>query len=291
MRKGHTTLIWTMVALLVPALAVAGCGKSKKKSTAASTLDVTVSESGKSAKYSVPSSVKGGLVRVTVANHGKAPHAAQLVRLEGNHTVQDALKIINSQSNNTKVPNWIHGEGGVGAAPPGAPVSATVVLPAGKYFVADLGGPGSSGPPGYAEFTVTSGPSGSLPSTPTTITAANPSKDKYKWEVSGSLKSGASDLTFVSKGKNTIHFIGAFRLNGNASKEQVIKALKSNGKPPSFVDTSSFANTAVLDSGKSDVTPFRFSKPGKYVLFCPLSDRDGRKPHFEEGLLTTVDVK
>ena len=57
------------------------------------------------------------------------------------------------------------------------------------------------------------------------------------------------------------------------------------------MDTSSFANTAVLDSGKSDVTPFRFSKPGKYVLFCPLSDRDGRKPHFEEGLLTTVDVK
>jgi hypothetical protein len=27
------------------------------------------------------------------------------------------------------------------------------------------------------------------------------------------------------------------------------------------------------------------------VLFCPLADRDGGKPHFEEGLLKTVDVK
>ena len=31
-------------------------------------------------------------------------------------------------------------------------------------------------------------------------------------------------------------------------------------------------------------------QPSK-VLFCPPTDRNGGKPHFEEGMLTTVDVR
>ena len=69
-----------------------------------------------------------------------------------------------------------------------------------------------------------------------------------------------------------------------------MKALKSNAPPP-FGDPSSFTTTAVLDGGLAQTTPLKFTKPGKYVLFCPLSDRDGGKPHFEQGLVTTVDVK
>ena len=60
---------------------------------------------------------------------------------------------------------------------------------------------------------------------------------------------------------------------------------------PLAIDPTSFASTAALDSGTSQVTTISFSKPGTYVIFCPLHDRDGGKPHFEEGLLKTVDVK
>ena len=95
----------------------------------------------------------------------------------------------------------------------------------------------------------------------------------------------------MSKGKQAIHLILAFRVTGNPSKADILKSLKTNGKPPKFVDQSSFVGTAVIDGGKSQVTPLALSKPGKYVLFCPLSDRDGGKPHFAEGLLTTVNVK
>ena len=70
-----------------------------------------------------------------------------------------------------------------------------------------------------------------------------------------------------------------------------MKALSSNGPPPSFVDQKSFTNTSVLDGGKSEVTTFDLSKPGTYVLFCPFTDREGGKEHFKEGLLTTVTVK
>jgi hypothetical protein len=49
--------------------------------------------------------------------------------------------------------------------------------------------------------------------------------------------------------------------------------------------------TGALDSGKSLTTQLTLSKPGTYLLFCPLIDRDGGKPHFAEGLLTTITVK
>jgi len=167
-----------------------------------------------------------------------------------------------------------------------------MALPAGKYFVADVGGAGGNGPPAYTQFTVTSGTAGSLPSAPTTVTAANPGKDKYKWDISGGLKPGTSNLTFVSKGKNTIHLAVGFRLKGSVSKAQIIKFLKSNSNAtPSFVDQRTFTSTGAIDGGKSFVTSFDLAKPGKYVLFCPLHDRDGGKPHFAEGLLTTVTVK
>lgn len=284
---------WLAAAgVAVAALGLAACGNDKKKdkggATKATALAVTVSEAGKTATYQVPASVKGGLVTVSIQNGGKAPHSAQLVRIVGNHTPADAVKAASSDS--SKTPNWIRAEGGVGGTAPGQKGDATVNLPAGKYVVMDSGGPGSSGPPGYAAFTVTKGQDGSLPSTPVTITAANPSKDKYKWEIAGTLKSGANNVTFDSKGDDAIHFIGAFRVTGNPSMAEIQKALKTQGPPPKFIDQSSFYTTAVLDGGKAETTPLPFAKPGKYVLFCPLSDRDGGKGHDREGLLTTVDV-
>lgn len=284
MRTGKKALVWSAAALLGVALVAAGCGK---KSTKATDLNVTVSESGSTAKYTAPTTVKGGLVRLVLTNHGKAPHAGQLVLIEGNHSAQAAVKIISG--NSRKTPEWIRAEGGVGGAAPGQPAQATVNLPEGKYLVGDF--TGQSKTPGYAQLTVTSGKNGKLPSTPTTVTAANPSKDKYKWEISGGLKPGANNITFDSKGKEAIHFIGAFHITGNHSIKELINVLKSNGKPPSYVDQSSFATSSVLDGGKSQVTAFDFRKPGKYVLFCPLSDRNGGKPHFLQGLITTVDVK
>jgi hypothetical protein len=236
----------------------------------------------------VPKSAKGGLVEVTLENKGKKPHAGQLIRLTGGHTPADAIKTIGSNSN--KVPAWIRGEGGPSAVPPGKTGSATVILPPGNYALVDEGGPGS-GPPAYTGLKVTAGDSGSLPSTPTTVTAASTGKDRWKWDVSGALKPGDNRLTFVSKGKDTLHFLGAVRLKGNPSLAQIKKALASQGKPPAFIDGSSFATTTILDDGKSEVASLALRGPGQYVLFCPLNDRDGGKSHDQEGLLKKVTVK
>jgi hypothetical protein len=286
---------WPLAALLlaVAALTLAACGDKRKAAKATPTkLAVTITEAGKSGKYTLPATVAGGLVTLTATNHGSAPHAAQLVRIEGGHTGQEALKIIASNSN--KTPAWMRAQGGLGTIPPGGTQSAAVNLPAGKYIVADLGGgPNSSGPPGFAEFKVSGGATGALPTTPTTVDAAKIGEHKYEWKLSGApLKAGTDTVTFKSGGKDALHLIASFRVIGNPSKAEIVKALGSqNGPPPKFVDQSSFSNTAALDGGLSQTTTLELSKPGRYVLFCPLTDREGGKSHDQEGLVTTVDVK
>lgn len=302
MKYVRTPPVMAVLALLA-AVALAACGSSSKKKsntngagttgTTGANVDVSIAESGKTAKFTVPASVKGGLQTLTLSNKGKKPHGAQLVRIEGNHTPQDVLKEIGSNSN--KTPSWLRAEGGLGAIPPGKTAAATVTLEPGKYMVFDPpnGPSGPSGAPPYSQFAVAGGQGGTLPSTPTTITAAEPGKDKYRWDISGQLKPGTQNVTFDSKGKQAIHLIGAFRLNGNASQAEILKALSSNsnGPPPKFVDQRSFYTSAVLDGGKSETTPITFTGPGKWVLFCPLTDRDGGKEHFKEGLLKVVTVK
>jgi hypothetical protein len=287
-------------AVIVIALSATGCGSSKSKtatgtvtakSAPSSTLALTISEVGRTSTYTAPTAIKGGLVSVQLTNSGKAPHGAQLIRLEGGHTILEAFQVLKPESH--KTPSWIHAEGGVGGAPPGATGTATVDLPAGRYFVVDALGAssGGPGPPAVAPLTVTPGSEGPLPSTGTTITAAAPSKDHYKWQVSGALKTGSNEITFVSKGKQTLHELSVGRITADVPVARLVKDLQSNGPPPSYVDQSVQFETSVLDSGKSENTQLILTKPGTYVFFCHLRDRDGGKSHLAEGLITTVRVQ
>jgi plastocyanin len=290
---------WAGIAVSAfAAMTLGACGSSSKSTSSAGpskgghALSLTIRESGKTAAYTGPGSAAGGLVTISLTNKGSMPHGAQFVRITGNHSVPQALQGLGASMRSGKTPAWLRAEGGPATAYPGQTTSATQNLPAGKYLIADLGGP-SNGPPAYTQLAV-SGPSssGSLPSAPATVTAAANGKDKYKWQLSGApLATGQNRITFTSKGKATLHVLSAVRIVGHPSRQKLINALKSNGPPPAFVDTSSFAGTGALDSGKSQVTSLTFAKPGTYVLFCPLHDRDGGKPHFEEGLLKTITVK
>jgi hypothetical protein len=282
---------WVAGALLVvPLFALAACGGSDNKSSKPTKVAVSISQAGKGAKYTAPKSFKGGLVELTVSNQAKEPRSAQLVLVKGNHPAPEVIKELTGNSN--KVPPWLRGEGGLGAVAPKGTATATLNLPEGKYIVGDFAGP-AAGPPAYTEATATKGDNGSLPSTPTTVDAASTGKDKFEWKIDGTaLKAGSNQVTFKSGGDDSLHLIAAVRVTGNPSDAEILKALKTNnGPPPKFFDQSTFANTAVLDGGKSQNLALSLPKPGKYALFCPVSDRDGGKPHFEEGLLKTVDVK
>jgi hypothetical protein len=267
--------------------ALAACGSS---STEPSKLSLSISEQGKAASFKTPKSAKGGLVDVSFKNNGKAPHGVLFVQYTGNHTVADALKEIGSNSN--KVPSWLKANGGTPAVPGGNSASATVNLPAGNYVLVDSGSlGGGSGPPATAPMKVTAGDTGDLPSTAATVDANHTGKDKYAWNISG-LKAGANQVTFNSKGNDALHLIGAIPVKGKAPSINKIRsdfAKLGSGPPPPYL-AGAPATGPILDGGESQTLTLDL-KPGQYIFFCPLTDRDGGKSHDQEGLLKTVTVK
>jgi hypothetical protein len=286
-QRTRQLLALTAVAVAGTAL-LAGCGSSSTKPT---NLSLSISEKGQAASFTAPKSAKGGLVDLSLKNDGKAPHGVQLVQYTGNHTAQEALKTVSSNSN--KTPEWIRGQGGTDVISGGQSTSATLNLPAGNYVIVDsasFGGP-TSGPPATAEMKLTSGSTGDLPSTPATVTAENPSKDKYKWSISG-LKTGKNDVTFNSKGKKALHLIFAVPVKGKTPPlSQIKKDLATQGPPPKWADFQNAQTSAVLDGGSSQTVSLNLPKSGQYVFFCPLTDRDGGKSHDQEGLLKVETVK
>ena len=278
------------VTVAIAAAGIAGCGGSDNDKP--TQLSMTISENGKTASFQAPKTTKGGLVQVNLTNKGQAPHGVQFIQYTAGHTAADVQQQLGSNSN--KIPSWIKLPGGVGVVPGGSTQSATVNLPAGNYVLVDaaaLGGP-SSGPPATAQMTVSSGSNGDLPDTSGDVTAAATGKDKFAWEISG-LHTGQNDITFNSKGDEAVHLIIAAPLKPNApSDSQILKDLSSSqGPPPPYVDIKNAQSTAILDGGLSQTTKLDLKTPGKYLFFCPLSDRDGGKPHFEEGLLKTETIK
>ncbi len=279
-----------VAAILPAALAIVACGSSKSSSSAKhpAALNLSIADSGKTATFTAPSTVQGGLLQVSLKNAGTMPHSAQFVRVEDGHSTAEAYKIINSNSD--KTPAWMRAAGGVSTTPPGQTNSATLDLPAGKYLLTEVGGPQSQAAPAQRELSVTGGTAGSLPGTSATVTASAPAKDKYKWQISG-LHAGHNVVTFKSQGDEALHLIGAIRIKPgqNPSLSAIEKSFASNA-PPGFADLTSYDSSAVLDGGKSQVTTLDL-KPGTYVFFCPLTDRDGGKSHIAEGLLQKYTVK
>jgi hypothetical protein len=281
-----------ILATIGAAAAIAGCGGGSSSNP--TTLSLKIGETGKNASFQVPKTAKGGLVKVELANQGKAPHGVQFIQYASGHSMAEVLQLLGSQAN--VIPPWVKLEGGIGSVAPGQTGTATVNLPQGNYVLVDataLGGPGSgSGPPATAGMTLSGGSSGDLPSTDAKITANTAGQDKYKWDISG-LKTGANQVTFDSKGQDAVHTIIAVPIKGQAPPlAQIQKDLGTNGPPPPYVDPSQIQSTALLDGGLSQTTTVDLKTPGQYLFFCPLKDRDGKgKTHDQEGLLAVETVK
>jgi hypothetical protein len=283
-----------ILAAIGAVVAIAGCGGSDSNDNP-TTLSLKIGENGKTAAFQAPKTAKGGLVKVDLANQGKAPHGVQFIQYTG-HSESEVLKLLGQNTN--VIPPWVKLEGGIGSVAPGQTGTATVNLPEGNYVLVDaaaLGGPGpSSGPPATAGLTLSGGSTGDLPDTSADVTAATAGKDKWKWEISG-LKAGSNEITFDSKGDadEAVHTIIAVPIKGQAPPlSQIQQDLAKNGPPPSYIDPSQIQSTALLDGGNSQTTTLDLKTPGQYLFFCPLTDRDGKgKSHDQEGLLAVEDVK
>jgi hypothetical protein len=282
----HARAFALSVCAVAGTIAIAGCGGDDD--VEASKLALSIVEQNEKASFEAPKSADGGLTDVTLTNKTTETRQAQLVKVEGGHTTQEALKIIGGENNDT--PEWIRAYGGVGDTAAGKTNTATVNLTAGNYFVADLSDAGTSGhPPATVDIKAGDGEEGDLPSTDATVIGDEVGKDKFKWEGLDGLKAGKNTFTFDSKGEDALHHIVAIPVKGDASAEEIKKGLETNN-PKTPLDFEKATGTAVIDGGKSDVTTLDL-KAGNYAFLCFLTDRDGGKEHFKEGMLAVQDIK
>jgi plastocyanin len=266
-------------------------GDAKTNEIPSVTFGATDDVAAKKFTFDVPSDIKGGAVTVEVDNKGKEVHDLQFVKASAGHTLDDLLKVVDSEESPT--PEWLATASGVGSTAPGTKNAASVVLEPGKYFYFCTESSGddpnsiSHAANGMAgEVTVGADSGAELPETDASITAS-----EYKFDVSG-VKAGENTFTFSNAGKQLHHVIAAPIAEGK-TLDDVKTAFASEGEPsgPPPVDFENFVATAVVGPGQSEVATWNL-KPGKYAMFCFMTDyHTPGPPHVAKGMLQELDVK
>lgn len=239
-------------------------------------LTITVDDSAPgSFRYRAPRTVRGGLVEIRLRNMDDVPHKAQLWRIEGDHTVQEALKIRHPQ------PDWLRTAGGVSLTEPGAASTTLQALPAGRYYVAaTLGRPGT-----VAAFEVTAPETvPPPPRAPARVQAID-----FSFKVSG-LRPGRNSVDFDNAGREPHHAFFTPIRPGRSLEDvkRFFARATSTGPPP--VDAEATRETAILEGRERQVTELNFAA-GRYAVICFVRNRAGGPPHIDLGMINEVTVR
>ena len=239
-------------------------------------MTITVDDTGSDRfRYRAPRAVRGGLVEIRLRNRADVPHKAQLWRIDGDHTVAEALRIRHP------LPDWLRTAGGVGLTQPGATSRTLQSLRAGRYYVAGtLGEPGS-----VAAFTVAAPRrAADVPRAPARVEAID-----FSFRVSG-LKAGRNSVDFDNTGAEPHHaFFAPMRAGTDlADVRRFFGERSSSGPPP--VDSEGTRETVVLEGGARQVT--RLDLPaGRYAVICFVRNRRGGPRHIDYGMINEVTLR
>jgi len=283
-------------ALVLAAVALlAGCGGDDESSDASAepnAVSLSVSKSGSTYELTAPESLEAGLAEISlqVDTAASEQHDAQLVRVEGEHTLAEVLEVVGAEGAPT--PSWLFAAGGVRSTAGGKTSTVTQVLEPGTYYALDTGQGEGDDAPSFAEqgatatFEVT-GEAGDaeLPEADAMVTA-----EEYSFETEG-LEPGVNRILFDNTGEELHHLI-AFPYAEGATFEQVKGAFASDEAPqgPPPVDFERITSTTVLEGGTSQITELDLSA-GKYAFVCFISDRAGGPPHVVKGMINEVVVE
>jgi len=260
-------------------LGLVACGGSEDTQS----LTFTLSGDGKDAKTSGPSSAETGLAEITLRNDRKGEGDLQLIRVEGDHSAAEVTKGLESAMQGKAFPEWFFAGGGIGTTAAGKSQTVTQVLEPGTYYAFNTEGSQSRSDPASVPAMKVTGDSSDE------TVEADETVDAFEYGFKAEqLTSGKTEVAFENTGTQPHHMLAA-PLTGDNTAEDVEQAFKSEkGKPP--FDEENFQSTAVLEGGEGQLVTLDL-KPGRYVLFCFITDRQGGPPHALKGMVDEVDVE
>jgi hypothetical protein len=259
------------------AFGLAACGDSEETQS----LTFTISGDGKATKATGPTSADTGLAEITLKNDGKGEADLQLIRIEGNHSVKDAIEGLDAAMDGKAFPEWFFAAGGIGTTAAGKSQTVTQVLEPGTYYAFNTEGdlPDAKSVPAVEISGETSDE---------TI-EADETVDAFEYGFEADqLSAGTTEIAFDNTGAQPHHLLAA-PLKGDSTAEDVEQAFKTEKGEPPF-DEKGFQSTAVLEGGEGQLVTLDL-KPGRYVLFCFITDREGGPPHALKGMVDEVEVR
>ena len=300
---GHMPrMILTFLAIAATGTFVAGCGDDEETASkdatapAPASFAIEATAKGKKKALTFPTTVKAGVVTMTLTNSDTVARSAGIVRLLDDHTVEEVRKAAAEEG--APIPDWIEDGGGLSRVEPGATATVTQVLAPGRYGISDdetKGGQGEGTT--YAElgaegeFTVTGAASDAeLPAQPASLIATDDGAKEYGFEFEG-LKAGPNKVRFENTGKELHHAI-LFPIIKGKTIEDAEKAFASDGPPkgPPPVDFKKSLGTQVIDGGIAQNIELDL-EAGSYAVVCFIQDRKGGKPHIAKGMIDELVVK
>jgi len=240
-------------------------------------------------KFDIPASIDGGVVKFDFKNSGKEQHEFQFVRVKDGTSVDQFTKDVLA-AENSPIPDYVLGAGGVGVLNGGQSAATTQKLEAGSYIYFCQIGDGDAvhykhGMLGELKVNGDKG-KGDLPKADGTIKA-----HEYAFDLSG-LKAGTNAVSFENTGKEFHHaFIAP--LTAGTTFDQAKAALslpedQQTGPPPIQFDKAT--SLSVISPGASLVQTNVNLEKGTYVVLCFISDRTGGPPHFTKGMLQELNI-
>ena len=231
-----------------------------------------------------PSSAETGSAEITFENDGKETSDLQLLRVEGDHSAAEVAKALGDASQGKPFPDWFFAGGGAGTTAAGESQVITEVLEPGTYYAVSTAG--APDPKKFAAVEVT----GDASDEELEADGGEVEAIDYGFKASG-LKAGENEILFSNTGAQPHHILASRFIRGDATAADAEKFLKSGpgagGKPPLIQKGSQ--DTAVVEGGDSQLVTLNL-KPGRYALYCFISDRQGGPPHVIKGMVDEVEV-
>ncbi len=273
------SLIALFVFAAMASVGLIACGGDEE----AQTLTFTVTQDGKGSKVSAPGNAEAGFAEITLKNEGKGESDLQLIRVEGDHSAEEVIEGLEAAMKGDAFPGWFFAGGGVGTTATGKSQTVTQVLEPGTYYAFDT--EGSQGPPDAASvptLEVSGEESDDTVEADTTVVAF-----EYGFEAE-ELPSGKTEIAFDNTGAQPHHLL-ASPLVGDSTAEDVERFFKTNkGKPP--LEEEGGQTTAVIEGGEGQLITLDL-EPGRYALYCFITDRQGGPPHALKGMVDEVEVE